>query len=65
MEKLTREEHNLIAKNKAIKEPQNISTKKLINKLNRHDNKRKHKKISKIWLEKITKFQNISENELN
>ena len=44
MVKLTREEYNLIAKSRGIKEPQNMSTKKLINKLNRHDNKRKHKK---------------------
>ena len=44
MVKLTREEYNLIAKSRGIKEPQNMSPKKLINKLNRHDNKRKHKK---------------------
>ena len=44
MVKLTREECNLIAKNRGIKEPQNMFTKKLRNKLNRHDNKRKHKK---------------------
>ena len=42
-----------------------MSTKRLINKLNRHDNKRKHKRISKIGLEKITKLPNISENKLN
>ena len=42
-----------------------MSTKKLINKLNRHDHKGKHKKISRIGPEKITKLQTISDNELN
>ena len=42
-----------------------MSTKKLINKLNRHDHKGKHKKISRIGPEKITKLQTISGNELN
>ena len=34
-------------------------------KLNRHDNKCTHKKISRTGLEKITELQNISENEIN
>ena len=34
-----------------------MSTKKLINKLNRHDNKRKHKKISRIGLEKLLNYR--------
>ena len=42
-----------------------MSTKKLINKLNRHDHKGKHKKTSRIGPEKITKLQTISDNELN
>ena len=42
-----------------------VKFKKLINKLNRHYNIRKNKKIPRIGLEKITKLQNISENELN
>ena len=42
-----------------------MSTKKLITKLNRHDHKGKHKKISRIGPEKITKLQTISDNELN
>ena len=42
-----------------------MSTKKLKNKLNRHDHKGKHKKISRIGPEKITKLQTISDNELN
>ena len=65
MIKLTSEEYNLMAKNRGIKEPQNMSTKKLLNKLNRHDNKCTHKKISRTGLEKITESQNISEIELN
>ena len=35
MVELTREEHNLIAERRGVKKPQNISTKKLINILNR------------------------------
>ena len=42
-----------------------MSTKKLINKHNRHDNKHENKKISRIGHENFTKLQNISENELN
>ena len=52
-------------KKRGIKEPQNMSTKKLINKHNRHDNKHENKKISRIGHENFTKLQNISENELN
>ena len=62
---LTREEQNLNLKNRGIKETQNMSTKKLINKLKGHGNKHKHKKISRIGLEKVAKIQNISENELS
>ena len=65
MIKLTSEEYHLMAKNRGIKEPQNMSRKKLLNKLNRHDNKCTHKKISRTGLEKITELQNISENEIN
>ena len=36
---LIREEYNLNLKNRGIKEPQNMSTKKLINKLKGHGNK--------------------------
>ena len=43
MVELTREEYNLIAKGKGIEKPQNMSTKKLINTLNRHDSRRKRK----------------------
>ena len=66
---LTRKEYNLIAKNRGIKEPQNMSTEELLNTLSRYDSKRKVKsnrrKLLKIKLEKIAKIQNISKNELS
>ena len=66
---LTRKEYNLIAKNRGIQEPQNMSTEELLNTLSRYDSKRKVKsnrrKLLKIKLEKIAKIQNISKNELN
>ena len=42
-----------------------MSTKELLNTLNRYDSRRNSRKLSKIGLEKIAKIQNISENELN
>ena len=69
MVELTRKEYNIIAKNRAIIEPQNMSTQELINTLSRYDGRRKvkniRKKLLKIGLEKIAKIQNISKNELN
>ena len=69
MVELTRKEYNIIAKNRGIIEPQNMSTQELINTLSRYDSRRKvkniRKKLLKIGLEKITKIQNISKNELN
>ena len=66
---LTREEYNLIAKNRGIQEPQNMSTEELLNTLSRYDSRHKvknnHKKLSEIKLEKMAKMQNISKNELN
>ena len=66
---LTRKEYNLIAKNRGIKEPQNMSTEELLSTLSRYDSKRKvknnSKKLSKIKLEKSAKVPNISENELS
>ena len=54
---LTRKEYNLIAKNRGIKEPQNMSTEELLNTLSRYDSKRNvesnRRKLSKIKLEKI------------
>ena len=64
---LTRKEYDLIAKNRGIKEPQNMSTEELLNTLIRYDGKRKvknnSKKLSKIKLEKIAKIQNISKKD--
>ena len=65
MIELTREENNLIAERRGIKKHQNMSTKKLINTLNRYDSKRKTSKLSKIGLGKVPKMPNISENEVN
>ena len=42
-----------------------MSTKKLINTLNRYNSKRKGEKLSKIGLEKVAKIPNVSENEAN
>ena len=42
-----------------------MSTKKLLNTLNRYDSRCKSSKLPKIGLEKITKIPNISENEVN
>ena len=42
-----------------------MSTKELLNTLNRYDSRCNSRKLSKIGLEKIAKIQNISENELN
>ena len=56
MVELTRKEYNIIAKNRGIMEPQNISTQELINTLSRYDDRRKvkniRKKVLKIGLEK-------------
>ena len=65
---ITRKEYDLLAKNRGIKEPQNMSTEELLNILSRYDSRRKvksnHRKLSKINLKKIAKIQNIPENEL-
>ena len=57
---LTRKEYNIIAKNRGITEPQNMSTQELLNTLSRYDNRRKVKtirrKLSKIELGKIAKI---------
>ena len=69
MVELTRKEYNIIAKNRGIIEPQNISTKELLNIPSRYDIRHKvkstHRKLLKIILEKNAKIQNISKNELN
>ena len=65
MVEFTREKYNLIKEHRGIKKPQNMSTKKLINTLDRYDSKRKGEKILKIRLGKVAKIPNISENEAN
>ena len=69
MVELTRKEYNLIAKNRGIQKPQNMSTEELLNTLSRYDSRRKVKsnrrKLLKIKLEKIAKIQNISKNKLS
>ena len=65
MVELAREEYNLIAQCRGIKKPQNMSTRKLINTLNRYDSEREDEKFSKIGLRKVAKIPNISENEVN
>ena len=56
---LTRKEYDLIAKNRGIKEPQEISTEDLLNTLYRYDFKREVKsnrrKLNKINLKKNAK----------
>ena len=42
-----------------------MSTKKLLNTLNRYDSRCKDKNLSKIGLGLVAKIQNISNNELN
>ena len=62
----TGKEYDPIAKNRGIKEPQNMSTEELLNTLSRYDSKRKVKsnrrKLLKIKLEKIAKkiFQKMN-----
>ena len=69
MVELTRKEYNIIAKNRVIIEPQNLSTQELLNTLNRYDIRCKVKsnrrKLLGIGLKKIGKIQNVSKNELN
>ena len=69
MVEFTREEHNIIAKNRGNIEPENMSTQELINALNRYDSRRKVKNIRKellgIGLEGTAKIQNISKNGLS
>ena len=66
---LTREEYDIIAKNRGIDEPEKISTKKLLKTLSRYDSKRKsysnRRKLIKIKLKKIAKKQNISKIDLH
>ena len=58
---LTRKEYNLIAKNRGIQEPQNMSTEELLNILSRYDSKRKVKinrrKLLKQNEKKLLKYK--------
>ena len=63
MVELTKEEYNLIAEGRDIEKPLYMSTKKLLNTLNRYDSRRKGRKLSKIGLGRIGKIQNISEEK--
>ena len=53
---IARKEYNVIAKNRGIRSPQNMSTEELLNTLTRYDSKRKikgdHRKLLKTKLEK-------------
>ena len=67
----TRKEYDLIAKNRGIKEPQNMSTEELLDTPSRYDSKRKaesnHRKLLKLLKikpKKIAKIQNISKHDL-
>ena len=66
---LTREEYDIIAKNRGIDEPEKTSTKKLLKTLSRYDSKRKsysnRRKLIKIKLKKFAKKQNISKIDLH
>ena len=57
MVELTREKYNLTEEHRGIRKPQNMSTKKLINTLNRYDSKPKGEKLLKIGLGKVAKYQ--------
>ena len=65
MVELTREEYNIIAKNRGIIEPQKMSAQKLLSTINRYESRHKSRHLSKIGLEKMAKRPNILENELN
>ena len=67
--KITRKEYDIIAKNRGILNPQDMSTEQLLNTLSRYDSKRKLKsirmKLRRLGLEKIAKLQNLSKNDFN
>ena len=67
MVQLNRKEYDLIAKKEVLQnlKLKRMSTKELLNTLNRYDSRRNRRKLSKIGLEKIAKIQNISKNEVN
>ena len=60
MVQFTRKEYYIIAKNRGIQRPQDLSTEELLNTLSRYDSKRNVKsirrKLTRIGLEKIAKI---------
>ena len=66
--KITRKQAIKIAKDKGIKEPRKMSTRDLINAIDRHTSKTEsyanRRKLRKKGLNKYVKIQNISENDL-
>ena len=70
--KFTRNELNLVAKDRGIKNPQNMSTEELLDALIKYDSehevKNNRKKLEKMDLKKLLKykiFQKISKNYLS
>ena len=70
--KFTRKELNLVAKDRGIKNPQNMSTEELLDALIKYDSehevKNNRKKLEKMNLKKLLKykiFQKISKNYLS
>ena len=70
--KFTRKELNLVAKDRGIKNPQNMSTEELLDALIKYDSehevKNNRKKLEKMDLKKLLKykiFQKISKNYLS
>ena len=65
--KITKKEYGIIAKNRGILNPQDMSTEELLNTFSRYDSKCKLKsiriKLRRLGLEKIAKMQNISKND--
>ena len=59
MVEFTRKEYNIIAKNRGIEEPHDLSTQELSNTLSKYDSKRKVKsnrrKLLKLELKKLLK----------
>ena len=65
----TRKELNLVAKERGIKKPGNMSTEELLDALIKYDSKceveKNRKKLEKNGVEKIAELQNISKNNLS
>ena len=61
MVEFTRKEYDIIAKNRGIQRPQDMSTEELLNTLSRYDSRRKVwsicRKLKRIGLEKLLKYK--------